>query len=1011
MSEFPKYDAVLTQACALINAQQPDKALELMENIEVPENLEHARALAGLITWADTLRLTGKPEQAIELYEYSARQGGALAPLLWRRVAEVEMDCQKLDEAMRHIKYSLSLAPNSEESQYIAAKLCFTSTLFIQGCSHAHYLLQHSEDDESLVVAENVFRFAQQPQDAYAVVLKRAEISGDPDYFLGLLTCAAQGICNWKEAERYAERLETQFYQKCDFISAREIPLYNIARTSVEATNLAVAKVAMEEVNQLEPAFDISDHQWNGRLRIGFLSADFSSHPVIMLLIGLFENIDQERFEIYAYDDGMKSGGEQYQRFARVVSHHVDVRERPDRDVAQMVHDDGVDILIDLMGLTTKNRIGVLALRPCPVTASFLGFPGSTGVSAVDYMITDAVITPDSSKEYFAEKLCRLPEVFMPNDNKRMIAANPVNRATVGLPDHAFVFASFNRSFKLDRQSVELWMRILARTPNSVLWQKADEDNMKQVFHDCAIEHGVDPERIIFAGNAGAVSLHLARAGLADLGLDTLIYNGHTITADLLWAGVPVLTRTGTHFASRVSTSLLHSVGLEELATQSVQEMEDLAVALALNPARMQALRERLAKNKRSMPLFDTERYTRHFELGLTMMADRAKAGLAAEHIDVPPMPKRPVGEEIFLPDGPPQRIEEYFSTKDGQPYTDTSGDLAVQKNKFAHHFGTCPLCGGISPSVGIPIPWAEKAHWVPPLAPVQLWVACPHCGHMHTMGYWQSEAINLLHQRECEQAQLDYTWFATERSRWLPLLHTVQGLIDNDIKDKIWLDVGCGDGGLALCAQAAGFFVNTLDLHAGKVEALQRAGMASAEHDFITANFNGQAHVLSLCGTLEESPYPALVLEHAHKCMAPNALLVVGFSDRDGLAWNLAGALAPQNPIMAEMHRLHQFSRSAIVSLLTECGFSVLPTWELDPGNTQGIFLLARACPKETAPLEDRENNPKAQLMAVLSKPQKQKTSSEKASDEHEEHQEHQEAPGDGQAAEPEKPELDSPT
>lgn len=932
----------LTQVQIYVNEGHGQEALDLLDKCFASGDLDPTQVLV-MLARADALRVVGKIAESSAQYRQAAMQGGEHTALVWRRDAECLMQGNMLAEAMESLRFSLSLNNEDVYAHYLLGQLLFSSTLQFSAVCHARHLLQGAQDDLMLATAENIYRFAMLPLEAYDVVKRRAEL-GDPGSFLGLLLCGAQGILDWDTANAYAHELETNYYAHGDYATSREIPLYNIARIADEATNLAVAREAVIQHIETAPAFDLTSH-WKDhgtRIRVGLLSADFASHPVIQLIIGLFEHLDKERFELFAYDDGKnESHGES--RLLHVVDKHVDVREQTDQTVAEKVHADGIDILIDLMGLTTKNRQGVLALRPCPVTATFLGFPGTSGLPSVDYVITDAVITPDSSKPHYAEKLCRLPETFMPNDMGRLIAANPVSRAELDLPDDKVVFCSFNRSFKLDKETVHLWMRILSRVPNSVLWQKADEANMKRVFLETAAQYGVAEDRIIFAGNTGSVSLHLARAGLADLGLDTLVYNGHTITADLLWAGVPVVTRHGTHFASRVSTSLLRAVGLPELAAPSVEAMEDMAVALALNPARLREIRQRLAENRGIMPLFDTERYTRHFETALTMMLDRAKEGLPADHIDVPALPPR---TEAFLPDGPPREFDT-LSGVPGKPYEDMAPTQALQKTPYGIHYGCCPACGGKKQYTGLPVYINNHPHWLPFMPEQVFWITCPYCGHAHTSAFWDDTTKTQIKKQAAVVP--DAALVASARTGFGPVVrHLWQRMGGPTMpfhSPTLWLDVASDSGVWGLIASSLGFYVTSTDCPATVRQTLQDIGLSAWEENPIVCNLSDKTSVISL-NNFENMPYPGLYLDWARERLEDDGALVFAYDEAQTPVANLVG-MDEHSPLLTDPRRLHLFARKSLYSLLARHGFGV-ETVFTDPDSSLRLFVVAH---KTTSP------------------------------------------------------------
>ena len=247
---------------------------------------------------------------------------------------------------------------------------------------------------------------------------------------------------------------------------------------------------------------------------------------------------------------------------------------------------------------------------------------------------------PDSSKPFYHEKFCRLPDTYQPNDNVYRPLPPPMRRSDAGLPDDRIVFASFNAVRKINLDMFRSWMRILAAVPESVLWIMCQDEAARKNLLDQARRAGIGAERIIFAAATGQEA-HIARLQAASIGLDTSPYNGHTTTSDKLWAGLPVVTVRGNHFASRVSESLLNAVGLPELVAETIDDYVALAVRLAQSPAELAALRRKLRDNRFRMPLFDSERFTRHLESAYVAIAERCRRGDAPEHMDIPALPAR----------------------------------------------------------------------------------------------------------------------------------------------------------------------------------------------------------------------------------------------------------------------------------------------------------------------------------------------------------------------------------
>ncbi|MGB5748635.1 MAG: hypothetical protein WBM69_16765, partial [Desulfobacterales bacterium] len=309
-------------------------------------------------------------------------------------------------------------------------------------------------------------------------------------------------------------------------------------------------------------------------------------------------------------------------------------REHSHIDAAKRIYSDGVDILVDLKGHTQGARLGILACRPAPIQVHYLGYPGTTGADFIDYLITDRIVTPEDHGPFYSEKLVFLPHCYQVNDHLQEIASRGWNRGALGLPDKGFVFSSFNLPYKIDPVMFDCWMRILQQVPNSVLWLISDNENARCNLRREASGRSIEPDRLVFAKKIEKAE-HLSRLKWADLALDTRIVNGHTTTSDSLWAGVPVIALLGSHFASRVSSSLLHAVGLSELVTHHLEEYEELSVRLATHPSELKAVRHKLNINRLKNPLFDTPRFVRNLEHAYSEMWRIFLAGRAPSQIEV----------------------------------------------------------------------------------------------------------------------------------------------------------------------------------------------------------------------------------------------------------------------------------------------------------------------------------------------------------------------------------------
>jgi protein O-GlcNAc transferase len=367
-------------------------------------------------------------------------------------------------------------------------------------------------------------------------------------------------------------------------------------------------------------------HPPGPRIRIAYVSADFYAHATMYLMAAMLEHHDRERFDITLVNIDRERDDPWAARARAAADHWLAAETMSDIALANELRRRCIDVVIDLKGHTRQARPGIFGERAAPVQVNYLGYPGTTGIPAMDYIIADRHLIDADNRAGFTEKVVQLPGSYQPNDADRPVGPVPT-RASLGLPEDAVVYAAFNQISKLTPDVFAIWLRILAQVPGSVLWIWAKEPQARANLRATASAGGIDPDRLVFADTMPA-PLHLARLTQADLFLDTLPYTAHTTASDALLRGVPVLTRTGLSFAARVATSLVHNVGLPELAVDDAVQYEELAVTLGLDAARRAALKAKLAANLLTAPLFDVVAYTRAFESALTTMVARSRAGL-----------------------------------------------------------------------------------------------------------------------------------------------------------------------------------------------------------------------------------------------------------------------------------------------------------------------------------------------------------------------------------------------
>jgi predicted O-linked N-acetylglucosamine transferase (SPINDLY family) len=374
------------------------------------------------------------------------------------------------------------------------------------------------------------------------------------------------------------------------------------------------------------------------RLRIAYLSADFREHAMALLMAGVFEHHDRERFDTVAVTFQPIPFSPLGKRLTGAFDRVIDIHDRTDDQAVALMRELNIDIAIDLMGHTANARLGIFARRCAPIQANYLGYPGTCGASFIDYIIGDRWVTPLDQADTFTEKIVLMPESFQANDGQRQLESDTPSRIALGLPESGFVFCSLNKTYKITPMMFDIWMRLLSQVPGSVLWLFAEAEAAAVNLRAEAQSRGIDPNRLIFAKPA-PYQQYLAQYRQADLFLDTLPFNAGTTASDALWAGLPVLTQLGQTFAGRMAASLLDAVKLPELITRSDEEYEQLARKLATEPALLRGYRKRLAANLLTASLFDTKRFTHHLETAYQTMWQRHEQGLIPDHIVVPALP------------------------------------------------------------------------------------------------------------------------------------------------------------------------------------------------------------------------------------------------------------------------------------------------------------------------------------------------------------------------------------
>jgi predicted O-linked N-acetylglucosamine transferase (SPINDLY family)/thioredoxin-like negative regulator of GroEL len=475
--------------------------------------------------------------------------------------------------------------------------------------------------------ALNVLRRSHDAVSAYQQALA---IDADSRWLFGAWLHTRMGLCDW----RGIHEAFVELGRRVDRGERAATPFTVLATPLNPAQQLRCAKTFAESMAFADvPA--MAAPRPKERIRLGYFSADFHDHATAFLMAELFELHDRGRFEVCAFSFGPPSSHPMRARLEAGFDHFFDAGPLSDAAICERSRALEIDIAIDLKGFTEGSRPAIFARRAAPLQVSYMGFPGTMGSPFIDYLIADSHVIPSASVAAYTEKIVFLPHSYQVNDRRREVSEHHPTRASVGLPDRAFVFCCFNNNYKITPDVFAVWMSLLREVKDSVLWLLGDAEHVVANLRAEASASGIDNNRLIFAPRVG-MGAHLARQRLADLFLDTFYCNAHTTASDALWVGLPLITCSGQTFASRVAGSLLHAAGLGELAVDCVADYERLALNLPHDRARLSALRARLARNIPICPLFDTRRTVSALEQAYETMLARRIAGLPPDHIHVP---------------------------------------------------------------------------------------------------------------------------------------------------------------------------------------------------------------------------------------------------------------------------------------------------------------------------------------------------------------------------------------
>ncbi len=490
----------------------------------------------------------------------------------------------RLDEAIKSYNNAIEINPNN-----------LLSYIF-----KGHALLEIRNFDEALKSYQNAY-----------------SINPNHSLLLGYILNTKAQICDWENFNENIEKL------KLDLSNKKKATFPFTTLTLLDDPNLQLqsSEIWVKEYQRTDRASNkIFTKKDNSKIKLGYFTADFRDHATSHLTAEMFENHDKSKFEIIGFYLGGKIEVEDlwHERLKKSFDKFYYVKEKSDQEILNLVRDLNIDIAVDLMAHCNngmENRFGIFARGCAPIQINFLGYPGTSGSKSIDYIIADKTTIPIENQKFFTEKIIYLPDTYQPNNESVKKTNKKFLRSDFGLTEGKFIFCCFNQHQKISPKIFNIWMNILKQNQDSLLWLLEDNIFSKKNILIEAEKRKVDKSRIVFS-NRLSLEDHLERIKLADLFLDTYPYTAHTTCSDALRSGLPVLTLKGRTFASRVASSLLQSLGLKELITNSIVEYESLANQYCKNFKKIKDIKDKIKKNLNNSKLFNSKLYTKNLERG-----------------------------------------------------------------------------------------------------------------------------------------------------------------------------------------------------------------------------------------------------------------------------------------------------------------------------------------------------------------------------------------------------------
>ena len=654
-------EALVSLGQAFLKISAPEKAIESFEKA-LELNSESSEI------WSyrsDALNQVGQHTEAVKGYDHAISLQPDFAEA-WNNRGIALIDLKRYEDALASYEEAIKLRPNFAEAwnnhgnalsdikYFNRAVTSYERAIELRPefaeawCNHGNLLSQIKRHEEALLSCARAIELRPNYAEAWSrrgealIELKRdleainsferaLYLQPSQDFLLGMTVHTKNKVCDWSHLESDLSKLRSAIALGEKVMT----PFATLGLFDDPQIQQASAEIfAREFPSQTSLLGPIAPRIKPRRICIGYYSMDFRDHPVSHLIADLIDFHDREKFEIFGFSFSLNRNDSMRAKLEKSFDRFFDLSLSSPIEIARFSRKCGVDIAIDLGGYTQDSRPQIFAYRVAPIQVSYLGYPGTMGTKSIDYFIGDHITINDDNRHFFTEKIIHLPNSFQSNSIRHHSPNSEKSRASYNLPDDAFVFCCMNNTWKIIPDTFQTWIEILQEVPKSVLWVYIENyygrENLQNLFQS----HGVKKDRLIFARRLSRHE-YLDQYRFADLFLDTLPYNAGATASDALWMGLPVLTRRGRSFAGRMASSLLSSVGLPELITETYEEYKSLAVELAKDPGRLAAIRKKLVNDRHAHPLFNSQLFAQHIEEGFKAIHSRYEAGLSPAHIYV----------------------------------------------------------------------------------------------------------------------------------------------------------------------------------------------------------------------------------------------------------------------------------------------------------------------------------------------------------------------------------------